>query len=192
MNNVPGFGDNFGHGVEEAPKKVIPKFESIQGQPIASAEAWAMAPVCADSSPQARIFSRESKKNTCFPHLCNESKIGRAPVTRSAGAEGLIDGAVASWTRKAPKTTETTLREIGPRTLCVLEGAERNSFKQTERLKAVRAAVWLESKVRLFDWTPPCGLKKAASYDRRIASLAMNGAKTLDDVRHPGIIHHMV
>ena len=102
------------------------------------------------------------------------------PVTQSEGHAGLIDGNVALWTRKAPKVSETSLR---PRTLAVLEGAEMHSLKQAERLKAVIAAVWLEAKVRGYGWTPNSGLKRGVSYDRKIASLAMNGANTIDNVR---------
>jgi len=129
-------------------KKVIPEIESQRDLSTANFEAGV------SSSLQAPTFGRKRvKKRNFLQPRGKEKKSERVPVTQSEGIKGLIDSDVTSWTRKPPKMSETSLREIGPKTLIVLEGAEMNSLKQTERLKAVRAAVWLEAKVRGFGWT---------------------------------------
>lgn len=102
-------------------------------------------------------------------------------INSDEGYEGLIDGDVVSLTRKAPKIPETSRNRpedtIRPRRC-------RTALAQaTERPKAVRAAKWLESKVRCVHWTRKRGLSKAVAFDRKIASLAMNGATVLDNVR---------
>jgi len=144
-------------------KKVIPEIESQRYLSTANFEAGV------SSSLQAPTFGRKRvEKRNFLQQRGKAKKLERVPVTQSEGIKGLIDSDVTSWTRKPPKMSETSLREIGPKTLIVLEGAETHSLKQTERLKAVRAAVWLEAKVRGFGWTPQLGLKKAVSFDRRL------------------------
>jgi len=54
-------------------------------------------------------------------------------INSDEGYEGLIDGDVVSFTRKRQKSPR--LREIGPRTLFVLDGAEQHSLKQQSALK---------------------------------------------------------